>query len=316
MRKLLSLLFLLLPTFFFAQLQAQCTPDMTLSAGQFTPDTLPTAWVQTSYSETFSWAIDHDTTIQGQTVPIDSVAFDCISALPAGINWQCPHPAGIFYPDSIGFGPIFGCMEIYGVPIQCGDYNLTLRQTSYYTWQGAPQFFSETAAVFLHIATPMQAPSFTDSVNGLTGYFTAISNASANNLQWYFGDGNSSIGTNTNHTYAAPGSYQVCLTEIGPCNETATTCDTVNVSVVANSISPSFAGISINSDPLQGKAWVSSEKAPIRFIEVWDIYGHRMQRVTPGNSRTELDIKDFSAGLYLVKVVSMKGDVVVGRVLR
>lgn len=54
---------------------------------------------------------------------------------------------------------------------------------------------------------------------------------SSSTLQWTFGDGSAGAGTSPTHTYAAPGTYIVCMNEINPNGVTVCTyCDSIYVS--------------------------------------------------------------------------------------
>jgi uncharacterized repeat protein (TIGR01451 family) len=95
-----------------------------------------------------------------------------------------------------------------------------------------------THSVCEGIYVSCQAPtsSFGFQANNLSVSFTDQSSASVIGWQWDFGDGNSSSMQNPNHTYAAPGSYPVCLTVTDLCGAT-TFCDTV----IASCLAPSAA---------------------------------------------------------------------------
>jgi len=56
--------------------------------------------------------------------------------------------------------------------------------------------------------------TFSGSVCGSPTYFTNLS-TNMNSCSWDFGDGSKSTATNPQHTYAAPGTYQVRLTVFG-----------------------------------------------------------------------------------------------------
>jgi PKD repeat protein len=61
--------------------------------------------------------------------------------------------------------------------------------------------------------------SFSTTVNGYTANFNNTSSGYSN-LLWDFGDGSTSILTTPSHTYAANGTYNVCLTISNPCDTT------------------------------------------------------------------------------------------------
>ncbi|MCB9232406.1 MAG: PKD domain-containing protein [Bacteroidia bacterium] len=90
---------------------------------------------------------------------------------------------------------------------------------------------SDTTCSTVTVCAPLTA-QFTSGGSGLTASFTDQSTGGANTWLWNFGDGNSSTQQNPGHTYAAPGSYTVCLTITDACT-TSTSCMTVTVSCAA-----------------------------------------------------------------------------------
>ncbi|ASS47665.1 MAG: hypothetical protein A3D31_17725 [Candidatus Fluviicola riflensis] len=71
---------------------------------------------------------------------------------------------------------------------------------------------------------------FSETSDHLDAAFTGNSTGPGQSWSWDFGDGNSSIEENPEHTYVAPGTYTVCLTTSTPCGSddschTVTICD-------------------------------------------------------------------------------------------
>lgn len=67
---------------------------------------------------------------------------------------------------------------------------------------------------------------------GLSAVFNVSftnNSASASSYLWNFGDGNTSTLANPSHTYAAAGSYNVCLTAYDDCGDSSVSCNMVNV---------------------------------------------------------------------------------------
>jgi PKD repeat protein len=75
-------------------------------------------------------------------------------------------------------------------------------------------------------------PAFSFLANELVVFFLDASSVDAQAWQWDFGDGNISTSINPQHTYAAPGSYEVCLTVNSICGSEQH-CATINVSCAA-----------------------------------------------------------------------------------
>lgn len=91
-------------------------------------------------------------------------------------------------------------------------------------WSGS-NFTVNPGSVTIACLAP--AANFTSTPNF---YSTTFNNTSTypGTSSWNFGDGTTSTLSNPTHTYAAPGSYNVCLIETSACG-VDTTCSTVNV---------------------------------------------------------------------------------------
>lgn len=81
--------------------------------------------------------------------------------------------------------------------------------------------------VTVNCAAPVSA--FSTVVNDLQVNFTDQTSGTPGSWSWDFGDGNTSTQQNPDHTYSAPGAYQVCLTTTSVCG-TNTVCLPVTVS--------------------------------------------------------------------------------------
>lgn len=81
---------------------------------------------------------------------------------------------------------------------------------------------------------PIPVAGFTESINATTVDFTD-SSTDTDTWVWDFGDGNTSSQQNPTHTYAADGTYTVCLIASSTCGAD-TTCTTVTVSNCVNPV--------------------------------------------------------------------------------
>jgi PKD repeat protein len=75
--------------------------------------------------------------------------------------------------------------------------------------------------------------NFVSNSNALTATFVASSGASS--YTWNFGDGTTANNSNTQHTYATTGTYNVCLTTNTSCGN-STICKNVTVNNIANCV--------------------------------------------------------------------------------
>ena len=121
------------------------------------------------------------------------------------------------------------------------DYTVTLVDTLFGWTSNCTD--TETSFIGNDLATDFTAvPGGSGTVN-----FTdaSVSTATVTSWLWDFGDGNTATQQNPSHTYAASGSYTVCLTAVTACGVDSS-CATVNVTICNN---PTAAFSEINNDP-------------------------------------------------------------------
>jgi PKD repeat protein len=85
---------------------------------------------------------------------------------------------------------------------------------------------------FIPVSCGNVTTAFNKDINELIVNFTDFSSSGTTEWVWNFGDGNLSTEQNPTHTYAAPGSYQVCLSIDGVCGS-GETCELISVSCSA-----------------------------------------------------------------------------------
>jgi PKD repeat protein len=95
----------------------------------------------------------------------------------------------------------------------------------------------DTTCNNVNITCAVLNPNFSNSATNLVAAFTGSSSGTITTWAWTFGDGGTSNVQNPSHTYAAAGSYNVCLI-VGDGCSFDTTCNNVNVTCA--SLSPSF----------------------------------------------------------------------------
>lgn len=95
------------------------------------------------------------------------------------------------------------------------------------------------------VVCPALNENFSFNIQGFGASFTDLSDPSATSWTWTFGDGGTSTLQNPAHTYAAGGSYNVCLTVANGCYS-ATTCSQVDLCQPTNeAISYVPAGLNV-----------------------------------------------------------------------
>lgn len=121
-------------------LNAQCTPDASLTSSGIYPDSATNfvgGCVGQQYTQIIQNVVPLDTTVPvfGFPVPatIDSIVLVNVSGLPPGMNFSCN-------PNSCSYiGGATGCAIIEGICNTIGTYNLVFDLTAYVTVQGLPQ---------------------------------------------------------------------------------------------------------------------------------------------------------------------------------
>lgn len=85
------------------------------------------------------------------------------------------------------------------------------------------------------VGSPRVNSSWSYTVSGDTVYFTTVDTNSAANHYWSYGDGTTSIGFNSAHSYPAPGTYNVCYYVYIPNSNTYdSTCNTITINGTCN----------------------------------------------------------------------------------
>lgn len=88
---------------------AQCTPDITLTTpGLYAPD--DTVVKIGEASELLYQFVNFDQITSPAVASVDSVRFDSITNLPAGLQWESNNPSNQFSKSEVG------CFRIYGTP--------------------------------------------------------------------------------------------------------------------------------------------------------------------------------------------------------
>jgi PKD repeat protein len=157
------------------------------------------------------------------------------------------------------------------------------------------------------------------------------------NATWTWGDGSSSNGLYSSHTYTAAATYSVCLTVTATCGSTATTCTSQYISKTSSSaasaiiqinvIRPALTPVSITKQVLQTSdvfVYPNPSGGEINinvknilnssvFINVYNIVGavvyHTLAETINTEIQKEINLSELSNGIYFVKVNSNNQEV-------
>jgi PKD repeat protein len=148
--------------------------------------------------------------------------------------------------------------------------------------------------------------SFTFNQTSLTFQFLNTS-TNGNGYAWDFGDGNSSASFNPTHTYAADGTYNVCLTVTGAC-ENVTSCEQIIVSTVGLANLATVSGINVYPNPASDEINFEISLTDVKEIAIIDATGKLVRVVKIDKELTSVNVSQLTNGLYIYQVYNLNGD--------
>jgi len=148
--------------------------------------------------------------------------------------------------------------------------------------------------------------SFSYNQNSLTYTFINTS-ANGNSYSWDFGDGNVSSSFNPTHTYAADGTYEVCLTVVGTCEEVES-CEDLIVNTVGLENNEYASGISVYPNPASDEINFDISIADAEEVAIIDATGKLVQSVKINQAITTVNVSQLTNGLYIYQVYNSNGD--------
>jgi PKD repeat protein len=170
------------------------------------------------------------------------------------VTLNCPMPASNFSFTSINLAFNFQDLTTGGPTTWAwdfGDGGTSTVQNPSHTYANTGTFLvclittnacgPDTFCQSVSVLCPQPTAGFSTTMNNLTVSFTDLSGGNPTSWSWNFGDGSPlSIQSNPTHAYAAPGTYQVCLTAVNACGSN-TFCQSVVVSCAPPSANFNFA---------------------------------------------------------------------------
>ncbi len=132
---------------------------------------------------------------------------------------------------------------------------------------------------------------------------------------WTFGDGGGSVLQNPIHTYAADGTYNVCLTVSNSFGSSSQVCHDVVITQVGINETEFSTHLGLFPNPANGKVFITVEGdfLPEMTVSVYNVLGELVKEPVTygvGTAKMELNMSDVTNGLYLVKIQSIKGTAV------
>tara|TARA_B100001287_G_C22679718_1_gene529660 strand:- start:24 stop:3104 length:3081 start_codon:yes stop_codon:yes gene_type:complete len=147
--------------------------------------------------------------------------------------------------------------------------------------------------------------SFTSNINFLNVQFNNTSSPGA--YLWDFGDGNTSNSTSPQHSYALPGTYEVCLTVSTECAD-KTTCISITVDEDDSSLDENYANyVSVYPNPTNSIVNFYVTHPNVRSIVIMDIVGKEVLNSNIDSELTQINIREFSNGTYFYRLRGADG---------
>ncbi|MDZ4847164.1 MAG: choice-of-anchor J domain-containing protein [Chitinophagales bacterium] len=142
---------------------------------------------------------------------------------------------------------------------------------------------------------------FTTGKNELVVTFSSTS-TDADSLYWVFGDGSNSSSNPVVHTYAAPGTYYVCITAINEAGQSAF-CDSVMVDTTISSVALIHESeFSVFPNPTKGSLVIQLNEQVVgkSTVIVSDLIGKQLLELPVENSRITFDLSEKPEGVYFI----------------
>ena len=138
----------------------------------------------------------------------------------------------------------------------------------------------------------------------------------SDSLVWFWGDGTSTTTkcdtAATSHTYAAGGTYNVCLRNYSPCGF-ADSCFTVNIVLATNELA--VAQIDVYPNPTHSQVTISYPYVQKGIVTFYNLQGKAMQTANLQNGVNTIALENLPLGLYTYSVVAQSGQVYKGKLV-
>lgn len=166
----------------------------------------------------------------------------------------------------------------------------------------------QTITVVDSSSCPLPTSAFTYSANELDVAFSdGCTFTGGATYSWDFGDGNSGNTASPNHTYAAAGTYTVCLIVADSCG-TDSSCQSVTVtSTVGIGNTLGIPEINIYPNPASNVVNILVSEKLKGTIVLYDLSGKELKQVSIQEKSTSFSVEDMSKGLYLYSIFDTRG---------
>ena len=234
---------------------------------------------------------------------------------PAGEAWRkivsTPHAFNMYASDSIH-------PSIYGTYLVASVFYEILFQKSVlitsFTTSGIPDSNAVQLRYAAHTTVNdslskwldnghIPISSFTSHVIDSLVQFTSTS-INGSDFSWNFGDGGTGAGSNTNHTFHAPGNYLVTLTVTDHC-KTASYQTYVSVIMAPTGINePTQQSIHIYPNPASSQLYIELGNAYTKgcILVITNELGQTVKKITPDSSTISISVSEMPTGVYTISI--------------
>jgi len=262
-----------------------------------------------------------------------TVCFTVTNECDTTVNCQqivltCPNPEVNFNATSVATTVDFMDMTP-GSPTSWawdfGDGNVSFVQNPTYTYASFGTYTvcltatdscgTNTICKSVEVTCEPEEASFMFGMDGLTVNFSDQTMGAPSAWIWSFGDGNSSSFQNPSHTYAAAGTYDVCLIISDDCG-TDSVCQTIEVGATSIDLELLLHDLEVYPNPTQGLLTVKAELAePMNLeLKLVDMLGRTQIEMdlppTSGLMKEQLDMSGLSSGVYFLHIMGEGGELV------
>jgi len=152
-------------------LMAQCSPADSITCpdpegnGAICPDTLQTAYLNTTYNQVVTMLIPKTYNSLGIIVPLDHVQLDSVGGLPPGIQWESNADSNIFMAGK------YYCVLFSGTPSQNGHYVLKIYVDVYSSYNNIPLRLGQTVdstSLWIDVEDANAIRQFPAEISGFT----------------------------------------------------------------------------------------------------------------------------------------------------
>ncbi|HTM67513.1 MAG TPA: PKD domain-containing protein, partial [Flavipsychrobacter sp.] len=126
-------------------------------------------------------------------------------------------------------------------------------------------------------------------------------------ISWDFGDGSPTLfGVSPSHTYAAYGTYSVCVTVTNACGSN-TTCQYITIDPTGiDDATGIFSSVSVYPNPANNEVMID-DLASGTTVEILDMLGRRLKKATSDGTTLHISLLDLNAGVHLLRFTNKEG---------